>query len=65
MTHLQLKTTLWYIHTIDWYITRATGFREDATEYGVWWKPKIKKHWLFLLKMAQFYTNTAKDPVKK
>jgi len=49
-----------YARYADVYINRAYDFRVSAQENGQWWKPKIKKHWLFLLKMARFYINNSK-----
>ena len=54
-----------YNNYADSYISRAEDFRIASQEADQWWKPKIKKHWLFLLKMSQFYVNNAKDELRR
>lgn len=62
---LTLKTIAWYEDMGDQYVAYATGFRQTAVANKVWWKPRSKKRWLFLIKMAGFYINNAKDSLQR
>jgi len=62
---LQELTIEQYNKFADEYITRSSDFKKSSQEANQWWKPKIKKHWLFLIQMAQFYINNSKNQLKR
>ena len=61
---LQEKTLHTYSDFADEYIQRAEDVRTSAQDHNVWWKPRIKKHWLFLMSMGKFYIDNVKYQLK-
>ena len=42
------------------YYERACRHSKDAVDSDIFWKPRVKKHWLRLLRLSAFYLYTSK-----
>ena len=61
---LKERTIDLYTDLADWYIAEAKNIRISSKQESTWWKPRTKKQYLFLIKMANFYVDSAKELLK-